>query len=140
MIAESAADRLWGSGRSLGDPLCLDTTNWISQGLLGRILESIREEFAQTIPPMYASTTQTRAFHSRISQPIADPSVNYNPLPRPMDFDNISKPVPIPQQPCNNQDPTSESTTTDESSASSTPVSDTTATDTDNTTASNIPS
>ena len=26
-IAESAADRLWGSGRSLGDPLCLDTSN-----------------------------------------------------------------------------------------------------------------
>ena len=48
MIAESTADRLWGSGRSLGDPLCLDTSNWTSQGLLGQILESIREEALQT--------------------------------------------------------------------------------------------
>ena len=40
-IAESAADRLWGSGRSIGDPLCLDSSNWISQGLLGQILENI---------------------------------------------------------------------------------------------------
>ena len=38
-IIECASDRLWGNGRSLGDPLCLDVDNWISQGILGQILD-----------------------------------------------------------------------------------------------------
>ena len=40
-----ASDRLWGTGLPLSDPDCLDCTKWISQGILGQILEDIRNEF-----------------------------------------------------------------------------------------------
>ena len=43
-IVECASDRLWGTGIPLGDPDCLDSTKWISQGILGQILECIRGE------------------------------------------------------------------------------------------------
>ena len=43
-IVECASDRLWGTGVPLGDPDCLDPTKWISQGILGQILEYIRDE------------------------------------------------------------------------------------------------
>ena len=136
-IAESAADQLWGSGRSLGDPLCLDTSNWISQGLLGQILENIRDEFMQTLPLVHTITTQ-----STVLPPVTyglTPTVNSNPLPLPANNHIASEPVPIPQQHGGNPDSVVEMTITDESSASSTPVSDTTATDTDSTGVSTIP-
>ena len=44
-IVECASDRLWGTGLPLSDPDCLDCTKWISQGILGQILEDIRNEF-----------------------------------------------------------------------------------------------
>ena len=43
-IVECASDRLWGTGVPLGDPECLDPMKWISQGILGQILEYIRDE------------------------------------------------------------------------------------------------
>ena len=43
-IVECASDRLWGTGMPLNDPACLDHSKWISQGILGQILECIREE------------------------------------------------------------------------------------------------
>ena len=43
-IVECASDRLWGTGMPLGDPDCLNPTKWISQGIMGQILEYIREE------------------------------------------------------------------------------------------------
>ena len=136
-IAESAVDRLWGSGRSLGDPLCLDTSNWISQGLLGQILENIRDEFMQTLPPVHTVMTQPPVL------PFVNygltPTVNSNPLPSLANNHTISEPVPIPQQHGGNLDSAVEMTITDESSASSTPVSDTTATDTDSAGVSTIP-
>ena len=42
---ECASDRLWGTGLSLSDPDCLDCSKWIRQGILGQILEDIRNEF-----------------------------------------------------------------------------------------------
>ena len=51
-IAECPADRLWGMGLPLGDPACLDTSKWISQGIMGQILESISDEalhYSQTL-------------------------------------------------------------------------------------------
>ena len=44
-IVECASDRLWGTLLPLSDPDCLDGTKWISQGILGQILEDIRNEF-----------------------------------------------------------------------------------------------
>ena len=140
MIAESAADRLWGSGRSLGDPLCLDTSNWTSQGLLGQILESIREEALQsrTRPP-----SANFAYDSFTTYPAVVPS-NMNisegmiqstsaPPPNSQLGRAISSPLPIPNQiePTVSRD-LMPASTVDSSSAASTPVSDTTATDTDN--------
>ena len=46
-IVEYASDQLWGTGLSLDDPQCLDQRKWISQGILGQILEDIRNEFKQ---------------------------------------------------------------------------------------------
>ena len=40
-IVECTSDRLWGTGIPLGDPLCLDTSKWISPGIMGQILENI---------------------------------------------------------------------------------------------------
>ena len=44
-IAEGTTEKLWGNGYSLGDPMCLDSTRWTTQGLMGQILEDIRKEF-----------------------------------------------------------------------------------------------
>ena len=38
-IVECASDRLWATGIPLSDPNCLDDTKWISQGILGQMLE-----------------------------------------------------------------------------------------------------
>ena len=46
-IVECASDRLWGNGMPLGDPACLDLTKWISQGILGQMLECIRSKVTQ---------------------------------------------------------------------------------------------
>ena len=47
-IVECASDHLWGTGFSLGNPDCLDSSKWISQGILGQILEDICTAFQQT--------------------------------------------------------------------------------------------
>ena len=46
-IVECASNRLWSTGLSIGEPACLDSTKWFSQGILGQILESIRNETSQ---------------------------------------------------------------------------------------------
>ena len=43
-IVECAADRLWGTGIPLNDPTCLDPQKWITQWIMGQILEDIRSE------------------------------------------------------------------------------------------------
>ena len=42
-IVECATDHLWATGLPLNDPSSLDETKWISQGILGQILENIRK-------------------------------------------------------------------------------------------------
>ena len=46
-IVECASDWLWGTGLPLSDPDCLDHSKWISQGILGQILEDIWNEFKE---------------------------------------------------------------------------------------------
>ena len=46
-IVECASDQLWGTGLPLSDPDCLDRSKWISQGILGQILEDIRNKFKE---------------------------------------------------------------------------------------------
>ena len=43
-IVECASDRLWATGIPLTDPNCLDDTKWIGQGILGQMLQSIRND------------------------------------------------------------------------------------------------
>ena len=44
-IVEYARDHLWELGVPLGTTDCLDQLKWISQGILGPILEEIRDNF-----------------------------------------------------------------------------------------------
>ena len=46
-IVECTSDRLWGTGIPLNDPLCLDPSKWITQGIMGQILEGIHDEALQ---------------------------------------------------------------------------------------------
>ena len=43
-IVKCASDRLWATGIPLNDLNCLDDTKWIGQGILGQMLESIRND------------------------------------------------------------------------------------------------
>ena len=43
-IVECASDWLWATGILLTDPNCLDDTKWIGRGILGQMLESIRND------------------------------------------------------------------------------------------------
>ena len=53
MIVECAKDRLWGTGSALSEESCLNKDRWITQGILGCILECIHNEFKSnvTLPP-----------------------------------------------------------------------------------------
>ena len=57
-IVECATDRLWATGLPLSDPACLDDTKWISPGILGQILESIRSEQLMAFGHMYHNYPQ----------------------------------------------------------------------------------
>ena len=72
-IVECTSDGLWGTGVPLGDPECLDQTKWISQGILGQILECIREEvvncrrhFYHQPPPTSRANTDDQMTHQII--------------------------------------------------------------------------
>ena len=43
-IVESANDRVWGTGMTLGNPECLNRDRWVSQGILGELLEEVRAQ------------------------------------------------------------------------------------------------
>ena len=47
-IVECAKDRLWGTGVSLHRNDALDSTMWMTPGILGSILMEIREELRTT--------------------------------------------------------------------------------------------
>ena len=49
MIVECTKDRLWGTGTALSEESCLNRDRWITQGILGRILERIRNEFKSNV-------------------------------------------------------------------------------------------
>ena len=45
VIAECCLDQVWGTGVPLYDEQALNQYNWIGQGILGKILGDMREEF-----------------------------------------------------------------------------------------------
>ena len=53
-IVECTSDRLWGTGIPLNDPDCLNSSKWISQGIMGQILEGIHNNVLQSQPHPYS--------------------------------------------------------------------------------------
>ena len=72
-IVECTSDRLWGTGVPLGDPECLDPTKWISQGILGQILECIREEVVNSRRHFYHQPPPTS--HTAIDDQMTHPII-----------------------------------------------------------------
>ena len=64
-LVECANDRLWANGIPLYSDSCLDRQKWISQGLLGKLLEEVRSELSGSITslnqPPSSTNTQTIA-------------------------------------------------------------------------------
>ena len=129
-IVKCASDRLWGTGVPLGDPECLDPTKWISQGILGQILECIHEEVVNSRrhfyhQPLLSSHTAT---NEQMTHQI-NPNLMH-------EADNttstsgriVSNPATGTSATTIMDDPIATESST---SASTTPISDTTASDTD---------
>ena len=128
-IVEYASDRLWGNGMPLGNPACLDSTKWISQGILGQLLECIRSEVTQPraqshhqLPPPSFTPFPALKQHASLSTSESTHSVG-----------TIIPSEPMPILPSTNMAIVEELAATDmeNTSASTTHVSDTTASDTD---------
>ena len=122
-IVECASDHLWGNGMPLSDPGCLDSTKWISQGILGQILECIHSKVTQPRAQSYhqlpPSFTPILAFKQCASLSTSESSHSIGTT-------SSSEPMPIP--PSTNMAIAADIENT---SASTIPISDTTASDTD---------
>ena len=69
-IVKCTKDTIWGCGMALQDDNCLIKTEWTNQGIMGEILESIREDMAQMlegIPDEQASDTSSQSSSSEDS-------------------------------------------------------------------------
>ena len=122
-IVECASDHLWGNGVPLGDPACLDSTKWISQGILDQMLECIRSKITQPIAHCYQQPPPSII----PSQAYKQPETTHN-----IGTTDSSDPVPILS--AVNTTIVNEillATDSVSTSASTTPVSDTTVSDTD---------
>ena len=133
-IVECTSNRLWGTGIPLNDPNCLDSSKWINQGIMGQILEGIRNNVLQSQPhpyswsvnsnpPQFAVNNYQHLTAQNTGRANANVVANNIPL-------SASDPAPDnSQQPLSRQSIEHLTTTTDSESASTTPVSDTTASD-----------
>ena len=69
-IIESAKDDVWGTGVALHSPNCLIRTKWTSQGIMGEILQelrdSVRSRYNGGIPPPQTNGTEALSFILRI--------------------------------------------------------------------------
>jgi ribA/ribD-fused uncharacterized protein len=45
-LAEASADKFWGTGMTLSDPLTLNSGAWKGQNVLGKLLEEVREQLS----------------------------------------------------------------------------------------------
>ena len=62
-LVESAHDGLWGTGVPIHQPDCLNHRSWKTQGILGEILQEIRQfhmEQARSLLPMVNPWFQTQ--------------------------------------------------------------------------------
>ena len=63
MIVECTKDRLWGTGTTLSEESCLNRDRWITQGILGRILECIRNEYKSNVALSSQQSAETYPPH-----------------------------------------------------------------------------
>ena len=49
-IVECTKDSVWGCGKPLSEDSCLDKSMWINQGIMGEMLESIRQSLKTSTP------------------------------------------------------------------------------------------
>ena len=129
-------DRLWGTRIPLNDPNCLNSSKWISQGIMGQILEGIHNNVLQSQPHPYSQPVISNApqfadnnyQHLTAQNTIcanADVKVSMANIPL-----SASDPAPDNSlQSLSRQSNEHLTTTTDSESASTTLVSDTTASD-----------
>ena len=48
-LVECCKDKLWGNGIPLSSTNCLDPEHWVNQGILGELLEKIRNQLPATL-------------------------------------------------------------------------------------------
>ena len=135
-IVECTSNSLWGTGIPRNDPNCLNSSKWISQGIMGQILEGIHNNILQSQPhpysrpaisnpPQFAAQNYQHLTAQNTVCANADVMVSMANIP-------LSASYPAPDnslQPLSRQSNEHLITTTDSESASTTPVSDTTASD-----------
>ena len=118
---------------TVGDSACLDASKWISQGIMGQILESICDEALQTQQVQYysyplasSSTVASHPHHLTVPKPNSTkPLVAHKPpSSAPVVTDMFTTLESSTSTEGNNN-------ISDSTSASTTPVSDTTASDSD---------
>ena len=126
-IAECTADRLWGTGLPLGDPACLDTSKWISQGIMGQILESIHDEALHYSQMLSSSSVVSNHLHDLTAEETN--SIKFQVANQPPSNAPVGAAIfATLESVCSTE---SNNNTIDSASASTTPVSDTTASDSD---------
>ena len=135
-IVECTSDRLWGTRIPLNDPNCLNSSKWINQGIMGQILEGIRNNVLPTQPHPYSWSVSSNPPQIAVNhyqhltaqntgRANANVVVNMANIPL-----SASDPAPdYSRQPLSRQCIEHLTTTTDSESASTTPVSDTNASD-----------
>ena len=135
-IVECTSDRLWGTGIPLNDANCLDSSKWINQGIMGQILEGIRNNALESHahpyswsensnPPQLAANNYRQSTAENFGRANANVMGSMTNIPS-----YTSDPASdISLQPLIRQNNEHSTTTTDSESASTTPVSDTTASD-----------
>ena len=81
-IVESARDHLWGTGMALSDPDCLNTTKWTTQGILGELLEEIRDDYYSINPTMAENShPKIHSYSSSTLLPVSQPTSTAPPTP-----------------------------------------------------------
>ena len=148
-----------GTGLLLGESSCLDSSKWFSQGILGQILESIRNEASQirgqsySPPPpptssISSSASVNQGYQATVATTNSTPHITLSMLNYsssiPQNSENQSmglstssftagdpKPIPLAANIASSLDTALIGSGSTSASASTTPVSDTTASDTD---------
>ena len=84
-IVECTKDSVWGCGKPLSDESCLDKSLWINQGIMGEMLECIRQSLKTSTPNTLddstsSSSTSTSDSSSSDSDTADEANTGMNPV------------------------------------------------------------